>query len=129
VKPIDRLKETSKKLKTEIAVLGVVYRDPRTPWYAKALITVVIAYSLSPIDLVPDFIPVLGYLDDLILIPLGIALAIKLVPMEIFKEAHETVAGNPESLGISGWWFGVLIILFWICMIGLVVWSILNKVK
>jgi uncharacterized membrane protein YkvA (DUF1232 family) len=129
VKAIDRLKAAARKLKTEIAVLGVVYRDPRTPWYAKALIAVVIAYSLSPVDLIPDFIPVLGYLDDLILVPLGISLAIKLVPPEIFKEAHETVAGNPESLGISGWWFAVLIILFWICIIGWVVWSIWFKGK
>lgn len=129
MKIIDRLKETARKLKTEIAVLGVVYRDPRTPWYAKVLIALVVAYSLSPIDLIPDFIPVLGYLDDLILIPLGITLAIKLVPPEIFKEAHATVAGNPESTGISGWWFAVLIILFWICLIGLVAWFIWNKAR
>jgi uncharacterized membrane protein YkvA (DUF1232 family) len=105
-----------------------VYRDPRTPWYAKALIAVVIAYSLSPIDLIPDFIPMLGYLDDLILIPLGITLAIKLVPPEIFREAHTSVAGNPESMGISGWWVGGLILLFWICVIGFIAWFIWARV-
>lgn len=114
---IDRLKQTARRLKTEINVLAVVYRDPRTPWYAKALIFLVIAYSLSPVDLIPDFVPLLGYLDDLILVPAGIALAIKLVPEEIFADAREKIAGQPESAGISGWWAGVLIILFWVCII------------
>jgi len=126
---IDRLKQTAKRLKTEINVLGVVYRDPRTPWYAKAVIVFVIAHSLSPIDLIPDFIPVLGYLDDLILIPLGVALAIKLVPIEVFAEAREKVASGPEITGISGWWFGALVILFWVVVAGGLVWYFWFKGK
>jgi uncharacterized membrane protein YkvA (DUF1232 family) len=116
---LERLKQTARRLKTEITVLGVVYRDPRTPWYAKAVIFLVIAQSLSPIDLIPDFIPILGYLDDLILIPLGIALAIRLVPKEIFTEARAKVASQPESISISGWWFGVVVIVLWV---GLLAW-------
>jgi hypothetical protein len=85
---------------------------------------VVIAYSLSPIDLIPDFIPILGYLDDLILVPLGILLAIKLVPKEIFEDARRKVAVNPEETGISGWWFAAVIIIFWVCVIGLVIKAI-----
>ena len=68
---LENLKQAARRLKTEVAVLGVVYKDPRTPWYAKVVIFVVIAHTLSPIDIIPDFIPVLGYLDDLILDPAG----------------------------------------------------------
>ncbi len=114
---LDRVKETARRLKRELVVLGVVYRDPRTPWYAKAVIFLVIAHSLSPIDIIPDFIPVLGYLDDLILIPLGIALAVKLVPPQIFTEARLKVDEQPEETGISGWWFALLIIVLWACII------------
>jgi uncharacterized membrane protein YkvA (DUF1232 family) len=120
----DRLKQAARKLKNEVTVLCVVYRDARTPWYAKALIAVLIAYSLSPIDLIPDFIPILGYLDDLILIPLGISLAIKLVPGDIYDEARHRVAINPEETGISGWWFAGVIILFWVCVAVLIIHAI-----
>ena len=115
---LDRLKQAASRLKTEIAVLGVVYRDSRTPWVARAVIFFVIAYTLSPIDLIPDFIPVLGYLDDLVIVPLGIALAIRLVPVEVFAEAREKVASQPETTSISGWWFGGLVIVIWIVVIG-----------
>jgi uncharacterized membrane protein YkvA (DUF1232 family) len=123
------MKQTARRLKNEIKVLGVVYQDPRTPWYAKAVIFLVVAYSLSPIDLIPDFIPVLGYLDDLILVPLGVALAIKLVPPEIFTESREKVAAMPEEIGITGWWFAVLIVIFWVSIFGWVAWSIWFKGK
>jgi uncharacterized membrane protein YkvA (DUF1232 family) len=126
---LDRLKQAARRLKTEISVLGVVYRDPRTPWYAKAVIFLVIAQSLSPIDIIPDFVPILGYLDDLVLIPLGIALAIKLVPKEVFAEARVRVANKPEEMGISGWWFGVLIIVLWVVVIGWLVWNFWFKPK
>ncbi len=119
---LDRLKQAARRLKTEVAVLGVVYRDSRTPWYAKTVIFLVIAQPLSPIDLIPDFIPVLGYLDDLILIPLGIALAIKLVPKEVFAEARKQVANQPDAAGISGWWFGGLVIILWIVLLGWLGW-------
>ncbi|GAP21249.1 YkvA family protein [Leptolinea tardivitalis] len=118
---LDHLKQTANRLKTEISVLTVVYRDVRTPWYARAIIFLVIAHSLSPIDLIPDFIPVLGYLDDLIIIPLGIALAIRLVPKEVFAEARVKVASQPESTGISGWWFGGLVILVWMGIVMLLI--------
>jgi uncharacterized membrane protein YkvA (DUF1232 family) len=115
---IDRLKQAARRLKNEIVVLGVVYRDPRTPWYARVVIFLVIAYTLSPIDLIPDFIPILGYLDDLVIAPLGIALAIRLVPKEVFTEARKNVASQPESTGISGWWMGGLVIVIWILIFG-----------
>ena len=111
---LDKLKRSARNLKKEIKVLAVVYRDPRTPWYARLFIAVILAYSLSPIALIPDFIPVLGYVDDLILIPLGIYLAIKMIPGEIFTEAHQVVSARTEDTGIKGWWFAVLIVVFWI---------------
>lgn len=81
-------KQRARRLKEQTLALYLAARDPRTPWYAKLLLAVVVAYALSPIDLIPDFIPVLGYLDDLLLLPLGIALAIKLVPPPVLAECR-----------------------------------------
>lgn len=75
-----KIKQYAQHLKSEIYALYFAARDPRTPWYAKLIVASIVAYALSPIDLIPDFVPILGYLDDLILLPLGIALAIKLIP-------------------------------------------------
>lgn len=85
-------KERAKALKTELRALRIAYGDPRTPWFAKAWLLLVIAYAFSPIDLIPDFIPVLGYLDDLLLLPLGIALAIRLIPAEVLAQARQKAA-------------------------------------
>jgi len=90
-------------------------RHPDTPWYAKGLAALVVAYALSPIDLIPDFIPVLGYLDDLILIPAGIWLALRLIPPEIMREARaqaRELAERPRS------WAGVvLVVIIWLLLI------------
>jgi uncharacterized membrane protein YkvA (DUF1232 family) len=86
------LKTWAGKLKIEVKVLYHACRDPRVPWYAKVVAWAVVAYALSPIDLIPDFIPVLGYLDDLIIVPLGIALVIKMIPKDILDEYREKVA-------------------------------------
>lgn len=83
---LERLKAAAKSLKRELVALAGAARDPRTPWYARAVAGMVVAYALSPIDLIPDFIPVLGYLDDLILVPAGLWLAIRLVPAEVMAE-------------------------------------------
>lgn len=84
----DRLKNWASHLKKETYALYFAYRDPRVPWYVKALIAFVVAHTLSPIDLIPDFIPVLGYLDDLIITPLGLAIALKLIPAVVMEEAR-----------------------------------------
>jgi uncharacterized membrane protein YkvA (DUF1232 family) len=96
------LKQRARHLKAETFALYLAARDPRTPWYAKLLVAGIVAYAFSPIDLIPDFVPVLGYLDDLVLIPIGIALAIKLVPHQVLAEcrarAQETIQkGKPVS--------------------------------
>ena len=88
----NRLKQWARALKRETGGLYFAARDPRTPWYAKALAAFVVAYALSPIDLIPDFIPVLGYLDDLVLAPVGLWLAVRLVPTEVMDDCRKRAA-------------------------------------
>jgi uncharacterized membrane protein YkvA (DUF1232 family) len=90
-----RLTEWSRRLKTEVRALHLAARDPRVPWGPKLLAAAVVAYAVSPIDLIPDFIPVLGLLDDLVLIPLGIALTLRLVPPAIMAELRAEAAATP----------------------------------
>lgn len=95
-------KARARQLKAETYALYLACRDPRVPWVAKALAAVVVGYAFSPIDLIPDFIPVLGYLDDLVLIPLGIALALRMIPSEVMAECRtrasaELTGGRPFS--------------------------------
>jgi uncharacterized membrane protein YkvA (DUF1232 family) len=97
---VDRLKAWARGLKRDTLALYFAARDPRTPWYAKAVAGAVVAYALSPFDLIPDFIPVIGYLDDLIVVPLGIALVIKLVPASVMVDCRERAQafdGKPIS--------------------------------
>ena len=82
---IARMRRWAKAIKRDVHALYLSARDPRVPWYAKAVALAVAAYALSPIDLIPDFIPILGYLDDIILVPLGILLAVRLIPPEILR--------------------------------------------
>jgi len=82
----------ARTIKRDVVALWYAARDPRVPWYAKAVAACVVAYALSPIDLIPDFIPVLGYLDDLVIVPLGIIAAVKLVPEELMAEFRERAA-------------------------------------
>ncbi len=118
------LKERAKKLKTDVPAVFLALKQPETPWYAKVMAALTVAYALSPIDLVPDFIPVLGYLDDLLLLPAMIALSVKWIPLEVFRrcqaEAEELWAdGKPTR-----WYYAVPILLIWAVLIALIVWAI-----
>jgi uncharacterized membrane protein YkvA (DUF1232 family) len=108
------LKQRARHLKAETFALYLAARDPRTPWYAKLLVAGIVAYAVSPIDLIPDFVPVLGYLDDLILIPAGIALAVKLVPDSVLTDcraqAQEIFKNGQPVSRIAG----VVIVVIWI---------------
>lgn len=99
-------KQRARQLKKEAHTIYRAFRDPRVPWYARLLVIFVIGYAFSPIDLIPDFIPILGYLDDLILLPLGIALVLKMIPSEVlvkYREKGEDVTGNvPASWVAAG---------------------------
>lgn len=117
----NRLKEWAGHLERETYALYFAYRDPRTPWYAKLLVGFVVAHTLSPIDLIPDFIPVLGYLDDLIITPLGLALSLRLIPSDVMVEAREKAESDITDVNkikrvgflivISIWLIGLLLLL------------------
>lgn len=114
---LKRLKGTAQTLQKDVYILLIAFRDPRTPWFARGLIALIAAYALSPIDLIPDFIPIIGYLDDLILIPAGIALAIRLIPPQVLADSRE-VAQLPGGPGRSLKIIGVgIIVLIWILTI------------
>ena len=122
---LDQLKQHARTLKHETVALYFAFRDKRTPWYAKILAALVLAYAFSPIDLIPDFIPVLGYLDDLILVPAGIALTLKLIPPEVMDEARLTAsANNPERR--VGWIGAGIIIIIWLLIAA---WAILPAIR
>lgn len=111
---LERFKQHARSLKAETMALYLAARHPMTPWYAKLLVAGIVAYALSPIDLIPDFIPVLGYVDDLLLIPLGVALAIRMIPPSVLAECRERVrqpvsGGRPVSRTAA-----VVIIVIWI---------------
>jgi len=113
---LQKIKARADELKNEAVSVYLAARDPRTPWYAKTIVFLTIAYAFSPIDLIPDFIPILGYLDDLIIVPAGITLAIKLIPAEALEEARRTVAtqGVGRSVGYVG---AGTIVLAWIVLL------------
>ncbi len=114
-------KHKARQLKVETYAIYLAYKDPRVPWYAKAWIAVVVAYAFSPIDLIPDFIPVLGYLDDLILLPLGVALALRLIPRAVMDECREKAAELLDQKRPVNWTAGVLIIAIWLLALMLAV--------
>jgi uncharacterized membrane protein YkvA (DUF1232 family) len=124
--PIDMWKESVRKLKAETYALYLAYKHPQTPWYAKVFTGLVVAYALSPIDLVPDFIPILGYLDDLILVPLGIVFALKLIPTQVMTECRTQAKIALQQEGKPVIWFApVVIIAIWIGLAALcVIWVI-----
>lgn len=119
-RPIDRLKARAKALKHETYALYLAIREPGVPWYAKALAALVVGYALSPIDLIPDFIPILGYLDDLVLIPAGIALAIKLIPAETLAACRTRAETELAGRKLTSKTAAAVVILLWLLVLGLV---------
>jgi uncharacterized membrane protein YkvA (DUF1232 family) len=119
-----KLKQRAHGLKAETFALYLAARDPRTPWYAKLLVTGIVAYAFSPIDLIPDFVPVLGYLDDLILIPVAIALVIRLVPDSVLAncraKAQETFKNAEPVSRVAA----AVIVVIWMALAALcIVWA------
>lgn len=118
------MREKAKRIKANIPAVFLALKDTRTPFPAKLLAAVTIGYALSPIDLIPDFIPVLGYLDDVILLPALIALTMKLIPENIWEECKQ----KSENLWKDGkpkkWYYAIPIVLFWVLIIWLVVKAI-----
>lgn len=118
------LRETATRLRRDTLALYYAARDPATPWYAKAMVLCIVAYALSPIDLVPDFIPVLGWLDELILLPLALALAIRLIPAPVMAAARLRAAAEadrPQRRSLAG---AALVLSLWLATLALTVWII-----
>ncbi|RWD77484.1 DUF1232 domain-containing protein [Mesorhizobium sp.] len=117
---IEKLKQSARSIKRDVVALWLAARDPRVPWYAKVAAGGVAAYALSPIDLIPDFIPILGYLDELIILPLGILLVVKLIPaplMDEFRQEATRREGRPTSrVGL------IAIVAIWVAIAALLVW-------
>lgn len=127
---VTRLKERAALLKRDVFALWFAYRDSRTPWYARGFAALVVAYAFSPIDLIPDFIPVLGYLDDLILVPAGIALALKMIPPGVMDEARMKADQHLKDKRPTNWFVAGVIILVWIAILvwlGITLWKVFSR--
>ena len=119
------LKERAKKLKMDIPTIFLALKDKDTPILAKVLAGITVAYALSPIDLAPDFIPVLGYLDDVILLPMLVAFTIKLIPADIMERNRQQAEGLWENGKPKKWYYAIPIVLFWVIIIGVILKIIL----
>ena len=127
-KMIEGWKQRARWLKTEVYALYLACKDPRVPWHARLLAACVVGYAFSPIDLIPDFIPILGYLDDLILIPLGVVLLLKMIPPTVLAECREK-AQVVMSRGIPiNWVAGGVIIVLWLFLAALAVILIVRTI-
>ena len=118
---VQRWKQWARQLETEVYAIYVAYRDPRVPWYARVFAACVVAYAFSPIDLIPDPIPILGYVDDLILIPLGIKLALSMIPAEVMAESREKARaimrqGKPVNRAAAA-----VIVVIWLLLAALII--------
>jgi uncharacterized membrane protein YkvA (DUF1232 family) len=125
---LDNWKHRARELKIQVYAIHLAYRDPRVPLYARIFTACVVGYAFSPIDLIPDVIPILGYLDDLIIVPLGIALALKMIPPDVLAECQEKSRevmkqGKPVNKLAAA-----IIVVIWIVLAVLVVRVILNVV-
>jgi uncharacterized membrane protein YkvA (DUF1232 family) len=128
--PLEKLRRRARQLKRETWALWFAYRDPRLPWYARLWTAFVVIHTFSPIDLIPDFIPVLGYLDDLIITPLGIALALKMIPPEVMEEAHRRADNFMAEEKPHNWLYALPVIAIWLLILlalGLLLWRLYGK--
>lgn len=116
---LDRLRQRARRLKTELYALYLAYRDPRVPWYARLFAACVVGYAFSPIDLIPDPIPILGYLDDLVLVPLGITLALRMIPPAVMAECRVRAAELMQQGKPTNWIAAGVIVAIWLLLAAL----------
>jgi uncharacterized membrane protein YkvA (DUF1232 family) len=112
-----RLKQWAQNLKNEVIAMYFVMKHTKTPLYAKILVAIIVGYALSPIDLIPDFVPILGYVDDVILLPLGIALVIKMIPVNILAACREEANTNPPATKPKTWIAAYVIVMLWLIVL------------
>ena len=118
------LKARARQVKVELIALALASRDPRTPWYAKLIVAGCVAYALSPVDIIPDFIPVIGLVDDLIFIPLALALAVRFIPDDVLADCRSRageIAARPASRAAA-----VVIVAAWIALAALALWLLMR---
>lgn len=118
------LKERAKQLKSDIPAVFLALKDKDTPWAAKVFATLTVVYALSPVDLVPDFVPVLGYLDDVIILPALVALTIRFIPEDMIETHRKAAEGMWQDGKPKKWYYGMPFVLIWMLIIGLIVKAI-----
>lgn len=126
---LKKIKAWASKIKRQIFILYFAWKDHRTPWYAKAFTACVVAYAFSPIDLIPDFIPILGYLDDLILLPAGIMIALKMIPKDVLSSCKVQAEEMMNNGKPKNWVAGSIILFIWsviIIWIAVIIYRFLN---
>ena len=121
------LKERAKQLKTDIPTVFLALKDKETPVLAKLFAAVTVVYALSPVDIVPDFIPVLGYLDDVILLPALVALTIKFIPKEVLEKNRTAAEGLWADGKPKKWYYGIPVVVIWVVIVGLIINAIWFK--
>ena len=114
-------KERAQRLKSDIPAVFIALKDKETPWYAKLLATITVGYALSPIDLIPDFIPVLGYLDDIIVLPALVALTIRLIPEKIWEKSRQQSKNMWTNGKPKRWYYAIPIVVIWLLIICLII--------
>jgi uncharacterized membrane protein YkvA (DUF1232 family) len=113
---LESWKKRAKQLKIETYAIYLAYRDPRVPWYARVFAACVVGYAFSPIDLIPDPIPILGYLDDLVLVPLGVALALKMIPDNVMVECRQKADEAMREGKAANWKAAAVIVSMWVLL-------------
>jgi uncharacterized membrane protein YkvA (DUF1232 family) len=126
---VDAWKQRARQLKQETYAIYLALRDPRAPWYARLLAACVVGYAFSPIDLIPDVVPVLGYLDDLVIVPLGIMLALKLIPSDVIAECRARSQAVMAEGKPTNWIAAGVILAIWLLLAALVIVLALRVVK
>jgi uncharacterized membrane protein YkvA (DUF1232 family) len=126
---LESWKQRARQLKQETYAIYLALRDPRVPWYARLLAACVVGYAFSPIDLIPDVVPVLGYLDDLVIVPLGIMLALKLIPSDVIAECRARSQAVMAEGKPTNWIAAGVIVAIWLLLAALVIVLALRVVK
>jgi uncharacterized membrane protein YkvA (DUF1232 family) len=123
---VQRWKDAARELRRDVYTLYYAYKDPRVPWYAKVLAASVVAYAASPIDLIPDFIPILGYLDDLVIVPVGIMVALRWVPKQVLQECRAKAEAANATGALRNWYTAFVIIAIWALVAVLIVRAVVH---
>ena len=123
---VQRWKDGARELRKDVYTLYYAYKDPRVPWYAKVLAASVVAYAASPIDLIPDFIPILGYLDDLVIVPVGIMVALRWVPKQVLQECRAKAEAANATGALRNWYTAFIILAIWAFVAILIVRALIH---